>query len=54
MNGWVITYLVLLAVNFGIGLAKHGQCRTGKYSAWEALFEAGVVVFVFYKAGLFG
>ena len=52
MNVWSILMLVLLAGGVGIGLAKDGEPRTGKWSFWVSLTRAVIQAAILYMAGL--
>ena len=41
-------------MNLGINLAKDGEPKDGKYNFFATLIATGIIVFLYYKAGLFG
>lgn len=47
-----IIILVLLAMNLGIALAKHGDSK-GKYNFGIELLSTGIMILLYYYAGLF-
>lgn len=52
----MVAAIILLAMNlisFGIHLGKHGQKKKGKYDAGVAFLALALVLFLYYKAGIF-
>lgn len=50
MNYWWIAILLLLMIQLGGVLGKHGEPRKGNYSFGHSLFGIGVMVFLIFKA----
>lgn len=53
MGMWQIIYIGLGVLGLGIHLAKHGEQRTDKYSAWTQLFSMAIGYFILFKGGFF-
>ena len=51
MNWQQIVMIVLLSMDLGVYVIKHGERRTGNYSFWTALFADGFIAWVLYSAG---
>ncbi len=51
MNGWSIAVIVMISLDVGIALAKHGEPRT-KYNFWASLISSLILTAILYKAGL--
>lgn len=41
-------------LDLGFNLGKHGEQKDGEYNFFTSLIATGVVIFLYYKAGLFG
>ena len=41
-------------MGLGISLGKHGEPKDGKYNFFTSLITSGIIMFMYYKAGLFG
>lgn len=54
MNWAVYVLLALHLLDLGINLGKHGEPKDGKYNFYTSLIATGIVIFLYYKAGLFG
>lgn len=48
-----IILLVLVFMELGMYLAKHGEYKTGKYNFWIGLLSVAIQLALFYYAGLF-
>ena len=48
-----IVLLVLLVFDLGFNLGKHGEPKDGKYNFWITLLSVAIVLYLYYKAGLF-
>ena len=48
-----IIIIILLAIDLGMSLAKHGEPKTGKYSFWVTLLAVAIQAYLYYAAGLF-
>lgn len=52
--GWPqIAYIALTALGVGIHLAKHGEQRRDKYSAWLSMAGAALSIGILYAGGFF-
>ena len=49
-----IIIIVLIAMNVGLHLAKHGQPRTDKYDFFWELFGKAILVALLWWGGFFG
>lgn len=54
MNWAVYVLLTLHLLDLGINLGKHGEQKDGKYNFFTSLIASGIIIFLYYKAGLFG
>jgi hypothetical protein len=54
MGIWQIVWIALMALSFGIAIAKHGQLRDGKYNAWITLISLVIETAILYLGGFFG
>lgn len=52
MNAWAIVYLMLLCLNAGVVLAKHGQQRK-PFNGPLQLLDFGLSVLLLWLAGFF-
>lgn len=53
--GWPqITMIVLLVLETGLHLARHGQPRNTKFDVWVSLLSSGALVGILYAGGFFG
>ena len=48
-----IILLVLVFMELGMYLAKHGEDKTGKYNFWIGLLSVAIYLVLYYYAGLF-
>jgi hypothetical protein len=48
-----IVLLVLLVLDLGINLGKHGEPKSGEYNFWITLLSVAIMLYLYYKAGLF-
>lgn len=48
-----IVLLVLLVLDLGINLGKHGEPKGGEYNFWITLLSVAIMLYLYYKAGLF-
>lgn len=48
-----IVLLVLLVLDLGFNLGKHGEPKDGKYNFWTTLLSVALILYLYYKAGLF-
>lgn len=48
-----IILIILLVLDLGITLAKHGEPKGGTYSFWVTLLAVALQVYLYYAAGLF-
>jgi hypothetical protein len=53
MNGWEIAILLMLFSNVIISLVKNGEEVNTKYSFCKSLVVNGLLLLMFFKAGLF-
>lgn len=52
----MVAATILIAMNlisFGVNIGRHGKKRTGKYDAGVAFLALALVLFLYYKAGIF-
>lgn len=54
MNWAVYTLLAMHLLNLGVNLGKHGEPKDDKYNFFTSLIATGFIMFLYYKAGLFG
>ena len=48
-----IIIIILLAIDLGMSLAKHGEPKGGTYNFWVTLLAVALQAYLFYAAGLF-
>lgn len=48
-----ICLLVLLVLDLGINLGKHGEPKDDEYNFWTTLLSVAIMLYLYYKAGLF-
>lgn len=48
-----IILLVLHVLDLGINLGKHGEPKKGNYNFWVSLICSAIIIYLYYKAGLF-
>lgn len=48
-----IVLLVLLVLDLGINLGKHGEPKGDEYNFWLSLLSVTIMLYLYYKAGLF-
>jgi len=44
MNGAQIAMCIIYGMNIGIGMVKHGEPKTDKYSFWTSLLSVGISI----------
>ncbi len=49
-----ITFIVLLAIDLGIAMAKHGQPRKGQHNFIASLVASAILLFLVWRGGFFG
>jgi hypothetical protein len=49
-----ITMAVLMLLEIGFFIAKHGEPRKGNYSVWEKLFSVALLGALLYFGGFWG
>lgn len=54
MNWAVYVILGIYVLNLGLNLGKHGEPKDGEYNFFTSLIATGIMMFLYYKAGLFG
>ena len=50
---YIIIYIILFAISFGIVAAKHGEPKEGEYNIWVYSISSFIDLWLLYKAGLF-
>lgn len=53
MNGWNIGVIIILCLEVGINLAKHGEPKEHNYSFPLSLVNAGIWCLLLIKGGFF-
>jgi hypothetical protein len=53
MNGYLITFFILVFLSLGIKLAKHGEPEEGKYNFFLSLLSACFTLWLLYMGGCF-
>ena len=48
-----IILLVIIVLNLGVVLAKHGEPQKGNYNFWSELIATIILMVLYYYAGLF-
>lgn len=49
-----ITTIVIMAINIGINLARHGYERTDKYNFFTSIAANAIEIWILYSRGFFG
>lgn len=53
--GWQqIVWLVIIIINLGMHLAKHGEPTNSKYNFWAYLIGSVISLSILYSGGFFG
>jgi hypothetical protein len=50
---WDAGLLILSGIGLGGDLYNHGKDKGGKYNFWSGLVGVVIVIFLYYKAGMF-
>lgn len=53
MNGWIVCWLCLQAIGFGVVLVRHGKPRIGKINAWDNVMGLAISFGLLYLGGAF-
>ena len=54
MGIWQIIMIIILAMNLGISLVKHGETEIKKYNFWTTLIATAINVGILWAGGFFG
>ena len=53
MNGYLITFFILIFISLGAKLALHGKLKEGNENFWITLFSTLLTLWLLYMGGCF-